>query len=194
MKIKYLLIGLCLVSTNYILSFKPTRYTHLLRDRLETLELRKKRLNDKVAAYNKPVQYPVAGFFGISKEQEETIQASREELIKQLGERQTLLIQRIKAVKARQRDLLKSPPKNTEEEARAIKQESTQHKIADLQEKIADIALTQSLLEKQHNGGNNSGLEIPKEQASPGFIQQWAVQRATLEEQLKDLQAEVGPA
>jgi len=191
MHIKYLLISLCLLSAQYALSFKSNRYKMLLRDHLNTLEMKQERLAKKIASHQASSAIPPAGRFGLSEEQQESLKASREEFIKQLTAKQENLSQRIKAVKAQQSDLIKNPPKNAQEEVRAIKKATEQQAIAHLQEQIADITLSQSILVKQRDERKQSGIEVPDEQALPSFIERWAIERAELEEQLKSLQAGV---
>ena len=188
MKLKLIIFIAFIATIHYSFSFTPKRYERLLRESLETLENRLDRLDQKIAAHKKPRTYPLVGSFSLTHEQQQTLVSSRTELLKQLEKKRAFLKKRILDIKKQQLEIFSKSLLNAAQEARAIEKATLQQMVADLQEQLAGIALTQGILEKQRNEQLTQDFLVPDRQAVASFAQKWAVERVNLEKQLKAAQ------
>lgn len=163
-----------LSTTAFLQAFEAKQYKQFLGQTKAGLEKRRKALDKKMEAFKKPARYPLAGSFGLSEAQLASLKASRAELGKQLTTRHRQLTERIETLEKAEL------PKTKTEETKALERASLEQQAADLQDRINDISLTQSLLEKQQETGPATAL-----------IQQWAAKRTELETRLKNIQAQL---
>lgn len=122
---------------------------------------------------------------GLTPEQQQVLKTSHEEHLKQLITKSSFLKKRIQAIKKQLREILSKPPLNKAQEARAIERATLQQKVADIQEHISEISLTQGIIEKQRNEQLTEDFLVPNREAVASLSQRWAVERVELEKQLK---------
>lgn len=179
--IRYLILLTSVVSFSCI-AYEPTRYKKLLEQTQLALEQQRALVHTKISLHSKPISVTT-----LDLSEQDLLDASQKEFVKQLNIRGILIDQRLEKLKERQEEL--GAISSQAEEERLIQQLSLQQKATYIKDQLDDIILTEVFINREQALQQRLGRNAFGEKMLTALNNKWSAKKAKLTSKLEAIQA-----